>query len=255
MLLTLDLGNTNLTAGVFRGDELVCEFRIATERTHTGDQYAAALLSMLQLNRIDPADIHGAIIGSVVPSLDSAMCRAVQKVIGKAPLMVGPGIKSGINIRIDNPAQLGADLLVGGVAAVAKYGYPCVVWDLGTATTVSVIDQNGVFRGGAIMAGVNTSLDSLVSRAALLPNIRLEAPTRVIGTNSIDSMRSGTVFGTAAMMEGMCDRIEQELGMPAQVIVTGGLGAEIAACCRRETTYDGRLLLDGLRILYERNTK
>ena len=255
MLLTLDLGNTNLTAGVFRGDELVCEFRIATDRTHTGDQYAVTLLSMLQLNRIDPTDIHGAIIGSVVPSLDSAMCKAVKKVIGKDPLMVGPGIKSGINIRIDNPAQLGADLLVGGVAAVAKYGYPCIVWDLGTATTVSVIDQNGAFRGGAILAGVNTSLDSLVSRAALLPNIRLEPPARVIGTNSADSMRSGAVFGTAAMMEGMCDRIEQELGMPAQVIVTGGLGAEIAACCRRETVYDGRLLLDGLRILYERNTK
>ena len=255
MLLTLDLGNTNLTAGVFRGDELVCEFRIATDRTHTGDQYAATLLTMLQLNRIDPTDIHGAIIGSVVPSLDSALCKAVKKVIGKDSLMVGPGIRSGINIRIDNPAQLGADLLVGGVAAVAKYGYPCIVWDLGTATTVSVIDQNGAFRGGAIMAGVNTSLDSLVSRAALLPNIRLEPPARVIGTNSADSMRSGAVFGTAAMMEGMCDRIEQELGMPAQVIVTGGLGAEIAACCRRETVYDGRLLLDGLRILYERNAK
>ncbi len=255
MLLTLDLGNTNLTAGVFRGEELICEFRISTDRTRTGDQYAAELLSMLRLYDIDPQDIHGAILGSVVPSLDNAFCKAVSRVIGKEPLMVGPGIKSGINIRIDNPAQLGADLLVGGVAAVQKYGAPCIVWDLGTATTVSVVDQDGAFRGGAIMPGVATSLDSLISRASLLPNIRLQAPAHVIGTNSVDSMRSGAVFGTAAMVDGMCDRIADELGVDAKVIVTGGLGAEIAACCRRETVYDGQLLLDGLRILYERNTK
>ena len=255
MLLTLDLGNTNLTAGVFRGEDLICEFRIATDRTRTGDQYAADLLSMLRLYNMDPADIHGAILGSVVPSLDNAFCKAVTRVIGKEPLMVGPGIKSGINIRIDNPAQLGADLLVGGVAAVHKYGAPCIVWDLGTATTVSVVDKEGAFRGGAIMPGVATSLDSLISRASLLPNIRLQAPAHVIGTNSVDSMRSGAVFGTAAMVDGMCDRIVKELGYDAQVIVTGGLGAEIAACCRRETVYDGRLLLDGLRILYARNTK
>ncbi len=255
MLLTLDLGNTNLTAGVFAGENLVCEFRMATDRTRTGDQYAIDLLAMMQLHAIDPAQIHGAILGSVVPSLDSAMCAAVCKVIGKEPLLVGPGIKSGINIRIDNPAQLGADLLVGGVAAVHKYGSPCIVWDLGTATTVSVMDENGAFRGGAIMPGVATSLDSLVSRASLLPHIHLKAPARVIGTNSIDSMRSGSVYGTAAMVDGMCDRIEAELSVAAKVVVTGGLGAEIAACCRRETIYDGHLLLDGLRILYERNTK
>ncbi|MBR2338688.1 MAG: type III pantothenate kinase [Clostridia bacterium] len=255
MLLTLDLGNTNLTAGVFRGEELVCEFRMATDRTRTGDQYAIDLLAMMQLKGISPADVHGAIVGSVVPSLDAALCKAVRTVIGRDPLMVGPGIKSGINIRIDNPAQLGADLLVGGVAAVQKYGAPCIVWDLGTATTVSVIDEKGVFRGGAIMPGVATSLDSLISRASLLPNIRLEAPAKVIGTNSIDSMRSGAVFGTAAMVDGMCDRIEAELGTTAKVIVTGGLGAEIAACCHRDTQYDSRLLLDGLRILYERNAK
>lgn len=255
MLLTLDVGNTNLTAGVFCGEELVCEFRMATDRTRTGDQYAVDLLAMMKINNLSPSDVHGAIIGSVVPGLDAALCQAVQKVVGKDPLMVGPGIKSGVNIRIDNPAQLGADLLVGGVAATHKYGYPCIVWDLGTATTVSVIDGHGAFRGGAIMAGVGTSLDALSSRASLLPHIRLEAPQKVIGTNSIDSMRSGTMFGTAAMIDGMCDRIEEELGISAKVIVTGGLGEEIAACCRRDLVYDARLLLDGLRLLYERNTK
>lgn len=254
MLLALDLGNTNLTAGVFRGKELVCQFRMATDHSRTGDQYAADLTAMMQLKGIDPADVHGAILGSVVPGLDIAFCRAVKQVIGKEPLMVGPGIKSGMNIRIDNPAQLGADLLVGAVAAYETYGAPCIVWDMGTATTVSVIDQNGAFRGGAIMAGVGTALDSLVSRASLLPNIRVAAPQKVIGTNTADCMRSGAVFGAASMLEGMCDRIEAELNMPATVVVTGGLGAEIAACSRRTVTYDSDLLLSGLRILYERNT-
>ena len=254
MLLALDLGNTHLTAGVFRGEELICEFRLATDHHRTGDQYAVDLLAMLTLHDLKATDIHGAILGSVVPSLDAALCAAVKTGTGADMLIVGPGIKSGVNIRIDNPAQLGADLLVGAVAAIHKYGTPCVVWDMGTATTVSVVDQTGVFRGGAIMPGMATSLDSLVSRASLLPNIRLQAPARVIGTNTVDSMRSGSVFGTAAMLDGMCDRIEEELGTSAKIVVTGGLGSEIAACCRRETVYDAYLLLDGLRILYERNT-
>ncbi len=254
MLLTLDLGNTNLTVGVFRGEELVCEFRIATDRTLTGDQYAVQLLSVLNLYEIDGKDVHGAIISSVVPGLDAILMKAVKKVTGVTPLLVGPGVKTGMNIRIDNPAQLGADLLVGAVASTAKYGVPCIVWDLGTATTVSVVDKDGAFRGGAIMPGVGTSLDSLVSRASLLPRIRLEAPAQVIGTNTADSMKSGLVFGTAAMIDGMSARIEEELGTPATVVITGGLGEEIAARCHRTAVYDGRLLLDGLRLLYEKNT-
>lgn len=255
MLLTLDLGNTNLTVGVFDKEELVCEFRIATDRTLTGDQYAVQLLSVLKLYDIVGTDIHGAIISSVVPGLDAVLGQAVQRVTGITPLVVGPGMKTGMNIRLDNPAQLGADLLVGGVSASEKYGVPCIVWDLGTATTVSVIDGDGVFRGGAIMPGVGTSLDSLVSRASLLPRIRLEAPPHVIGTNTIDSMKSGSVFGTAAMVDGMSARIEEELGTPAKVVITGGLGEEIAIRCRHTAVYDGRLLLDGLRFLYEKNSR
>ena len=253
MLLTLDLGNTNLTVGVFRGEKLVCECRLATNRSRTDDQYAVELLSILTLHKVDPADIHGAILSSVVPGLDAVLCTAVERIIGVEPLIVGPGIKTGMNIRIDNPAQLGADLLVGAVAAVHKYGAPCIVWDLGTATTVSAIDSNGAFRGGAIMPGVATSLESLVSNASLLPRVHIQAPERAIGTNTSDSMRSGAVLGTASMMEGMCDRIEQELGAKATVIVTGGLGREIAAACRRETVYDNCLLLDGLRLIYDKN--
>ncbi|MBP3434989.1 MAG: type III pantothenate kinase [Clostridia bacterium] len=253
MLLTLDLGNTNLTIGVFNGEELACECRLKTDRSRTGDQYAVELLSILKLHDVDPKAIHGAILSSVVPGLDAVLCTAVQRIIGVEPLMVGPGIKTGMNIRIDNPAQLGADLLVGAVAAVHKYGTPCIVWDLGTATTVSAIDASGAFRGGAIMPGVATSLDSLVSNASLLQRVHIKAPEHAIGTNTSDSMRSGAVLGTASMMEGMCDRIEQELGVKATVVVTGGLGREIAAACRRETVYDDRLLLDGLRLIYEKN--
>ncbi len=253
MLLALDLGNTNLTIGVFREDALVCECRIATDRTRTGDQYAAELLSLLRLYDVDETAIDGAIISSVVPGLDKVLCAAVERVTGVQPLLVGPGVKTGMNIRIDNPAQLGADLLVGAVAAVAKYGTPCIIWDLGTATTVSVVDGDGAFRGGAIMPGVGTSLDSLVNNASLLPRIRVEAPAHVIGTNTTDSMRSGVVFGTAAMVDGMCDRIEEELGTAATVVVTGGLGEEISRTCRHTTVYDGRLLLDGLRQIYVKN--
>ena len=253
MLLTLDLGNTNLTIGVFRDDTPVCECRMATDRTRTGDQYAAELLALLRLHSINETDIDGAILSSVVPGLDKVLCDAVQTVTGITPLLVGPGIKTGMNIRIDNPAQLGADLLVGAVAAIAKYGAPCIIWDLGTATTVSAVDTDGAFRGGAIMPGVGTSLDSLVNNASLLPRIRVEAPKKVIGTNTIDSMKSGVVYGTAAMVDGMCDRIEQELGTRATVVVTGGLGEEISRTCRHDTVYDGRLLLDGLRLIYAKN--
>lgn len=253
MLLTLDLGNTNLTIGVFRDDTTVCECRMATDRMRTCHQYAAELLALLRLHGIAETEIDGAILASVVPGLDQVLCDAVQMVCGITPLLVGPGVKTGMNIRIDNPAQLGADLLVGAVAAVAKYGTPCIIWDLGTATTVSVVDADGSFRGGAIMPGVATSLDSLVNKASLLPRIRVEAPDKVIGTNTIDSMKAGVVFGTSAMVDGMCDRIEEELGTAATVVVTGGLGKEIARQCRHRTVYDGRLLLDGLRLIYAKN--
>ena len=253
MLLALDLGNTNLTVGVFDGETLICECRLATDRSRTGDQYAVELLSVLKLHDVDPKAIDGAILSSVVPGLDAVLCTAVERIVGVQPLLVGPGVKTGMNIRIDNPAQLGADLLVGAVAAVQKYGAPCIVWDLGTATTVSAIDQNGAFRGGAIMPGVATSLDSLISNASLLQRVHIKAPDHAIGTNTGDSLRSGAVLGTASMMEGMCDRIEEELGVSATVIVTGGLGKEIAAACRRKTVYDDRLLLDGLRLIYDKN--
>lgn len=253
MLLALDMGNTNITIGVFEGSRLLLESRVATDDTKMEDQYAVELMDILRLYHVDVAAVDGAIISSVVPQLDRTLRHAVKKVTGQTPLVVGPGTRTGLNIRIDNPAQLGPDLLVGAIAAIAQYGAPCIIWDLGTATTVSVVDEKGDFRGGAIMPGVATSFESLTNRTSLLPRIRLEAPAHVIGTNSNDSMQSGAVFGLASMVDGMCDRIEEELGGPAAVIATGGLGREIVPHCRHRIAYDDKLLLEGLRLVYEKN--
>ena len=252
MILTIDVGNSNIVVGAFDGDSLAFSARLNTDKKRLSDEYAIDLRNIFALYGAHRS-LEGAILSSVVPGLTPVLKRAIRLVFDLDALVVGPGIKTGMNIRIDNPAQLGADLLVGAVAAVQKYGAPCIVWDLGTATTVSAIDQNGAFRGGAIMPGVATSLDSLISNASLLQRVHIKAPERAIGTNTGDSLRSGAVLGTASMMEGMCDRIEEELGVSATVIVTGGLGKEIAAACRRETVYDGRLLLDGLRLIYDKN--
>ena len=253
MLLVLDMGNTNITVGVFDGERLVMESRLATDYHKMEDEYAMNLMDIFSLYHLKQEDITGAIFSSVVPALDRSIRHAIRKVAGVTPLQVGPGVKSGIDIRIDNPRQLGADLLVGAVAVSAKYGTPCLLWDLGTATKVSVIDKNGAFRGGAILPGVRTSLDSLSHAAALLPAVSIETPPTVIGTNTVDCMASGTVFGTAAMIDGMCDRIGAELGYPVQVIATGGLAEEIVAHCRREIPYDSSLLLEGLRLIYNKN--
>ncbi len=255
MLLTLDMGNTNITLGVFKNTELLFESRIATDRSKMEDQYAVELLDIFRLYGVDPAGFEGAILSSVVPPLDQTLHGAVRKVTGVLAMQVGPGTRTGINILIDNPATLGADLLVGAVAAVKKYGAPCLIWDLGTASKVSVVDKTGAFRGGAIMPGISSSLDSLITKASLLPRIRLQAPEKVVGSNTNDCMESGIVFGTAAMIEGMTARIEEELGYPVTVGGPGGLGRVVFVHCRREIRRDDTLLLEGLRIIYEKNRK
>ena len=253
MLLALDMGNTNITIGVFDGGSLLLRSRMATDRRKLVDQYAVELSDILRLYRVDPHAVDGAILSSVVPPLDHALCGAVDKVTGICPLQIGPGLRTGIDIRIDDPAQLGADLIVGAAAAVARVGAPCIVWDLGTATTVSVVDRSGAYRGGAIMPGVMTGLDSLTANTSLLPSIRIDAPTQVVGTNTISCLQSGAVFGNAAMMDGMNARIFAELGYDAPVIVTGGLGRQIAAQCQTPCTYIDELLLEGLRLIFEKN--
>ena len=253
MLLAIDMGNTNITVGVFDGKRLLFEARLSTDHSKMSDQYAIDLCNIFNLYQVDRSRFDGAILSSVVPPLDHALRSAMRKAAGVNPIQVGPGTKTGINIRIDNPAQLGADLLVGAVAAAAKYPMPCIIWDLGTATTVSVMDKNGAFLGGAILSGIFTSIDTLSSRTSLLPRIRLEAPDRAIGKNTVECMQSGAVYGTASLIDGMCDRFLEELGGEAAIVATGGLAKEIVPHCRHEIQYDRHLLMEGLRIIYEKN--
>jgi type III pantothenate kinase len=255
MLLVLDMGNTNITIGVFDGDKLLLQSRMATDKHQMEDQYAIALMDLLRLYKLEASAFTGAVLSSVVPPLNRALMEAVHKVTGLTPLLVGPGTKSGLNIRIDNPASLGADLLVGAVAAVDKVGFPCIVWDLGTATTVTVVDKDGALRGGAIMPGIGTAQRSLTESTSLLPSISLDAPPKVIGSNTTACLQSGAVFGNAAMIDGMNERIVEELGYDTPIVVTGGLGRQIVPHCRRTVTYVDELLLVGLRLIYEKNKK
>jgi type III pantothenate kinase len=255
MILAIDVGNTNIVLGCIEDSRILFEARMATDRVKTSDQYCAELKTMLSLFEVTPELIEGSIISSVVPLVQQVMVRAVERLTGKPCLTVGPGLKTGLNIKIDNPAQAGSDLIVGAVAAIEEYGAPLLVIDLGTATTISVIDKDGVFRGGTIAPGVMLSLNALSSGTAQLPGISLEKPRRAIGTNTVDSMRSGLLLGSAAMLDGMVERIEEELGYPAKVVATGGLAKFIVPLCRREMLTDDSLLLKGLDLLYRRNQR
>ncbi len=254
MLLTIDAGNTNIAIGVFSQDTLLFATRIATEKAKTADQYAVEFLNIFNLYAVKSAEFSGAIISSVVPELSGTIAVAAEKITGCKPLLLGPGVKTSMNILTDNPAQVGADLVAGAVAAAALYSLPCLVIDLGTATKISVIDANGSFCGCTISPGVNISLEALKQRTSQLPNISLSAPTNVIGKNTIDSMQAGTVFGAAAMIDGLCDRIERELGEPAKTIVAnGGLAQKIINSCEHPIVYNGELILEGLKIIYNKN--
>ena len=219
----------------------------------TADQYAVTIKNVLSLYTEDAKDIEDCIISSVVPSVASSVSNAVSKLCEIVPLMIGPGVKTGLNIKIDNPAQLGADLVAGAVGALSKYTLPCIVIDMGTATTISVIDKNGSFLGGVIAAGVNLTLKALAENTAQLTSIHIEAPRSVIGSNTVDCMKSGLVYGTAAMLDGLLERIEDELSYPAAVVATGGLAKEIIPHCNHTIVYDENLLLEGLREIYYKN--
>ena len=255
MILAIDVGNTNIVMGCLDQAEIRFEARLATNHTKTAEQYAIELKNILELYAFDPATIEGSIISCVVPPLTNVLKKAVELVTRKSPMVVGPGVKTGLNIMTDNPGQLGSDLVVGAVAAIAEYPAPMVIFDLGTATTASVIDGNKTFLGGIIHPGINISLAALTSSTSQLPRISIEKPARVIGRNTVDSMTSGIVFGNASMMDGMADRIEEELGQPVTVIATGGLAGLIAPYCRRTVLYDPDLMLKGLFRIYRKNTR
>ena len=253
MLLTIDIGNTNVTLGAYDAGILSFTARMATDSAKTADQYAVDIKNILALYGLYPEAIEDCIISSVVPAVGHSISGAVAKLCDIVPLMLGPGVKTGLNIKIDNPAQLGADLVAGAVGAIDEYTMPCVVIDMGTASTISVLDRSGAFLGGAIAAGVRLTLKALAENTAQLPSISIEAPSAVIGSNTVECMQSGLVYGTAAMLVGLLDKIEQELGETPTVVATGGMSKEIIALCRRNIIYNENLLLDGLRVIYEKN--
>lgn len=255
MVLAVDIGNTNIVFGGFEGSQVTFSSRISTNLERTEAEYVVLIRSIFEVYSINKEQIEGAIISSVVPPLTNILKTVLDKLTGKRTLVVGPGLKTGLNIVIDDPSELGSDLAVESVAAIAKYPKPLIVLDMGTATKFTVVDSRGDLRGVVIYPGVMVSFDALTSRAAQLPRISFDTPKRVIGTNSIMSMQSGLIYGSAGMVDGIIDRIEEELGEKATVVATGGLCETIVKFCHHEMICDSSLVLDGLRILYEKNKR
>lgn len=253
MILALDVGNTNLVIGCIENGDIVCEGRLSTDQKKTMEEYAIHFKILLEMNEIDPKTIEGAIISSVVPPLNQCLVDAVKKITNKTPILVSTGIETGLNINIDNPNLLGADLIVDAVAAIKEYEVPLVIFDLGTATTCSVIDENYNYIGGMIFPGVRVAANALSENASQLPHISLESPKNMIGRNTVDCMQSGILIGNAAMIDGVIDRIEEELGRKVTAIATGGLSKCIIEQCKRSIIYESNLLFKGLWILYLKN--
>lgn len=255
MILAIDIGNTNVVLGCVEGERICLEARIATDPIKTSDQYCVDIKTMLELNGVQVQELEGTIISSVVPQVLNSIKTAILKLTHKAPLVVGPGIKTGLNIQIESPEQTGADLVVAAVSALKEHKPPLIIIDMGTATTLSVLDKTGAFVGGCLCPGVKISMEALTSRTALLPGIQLDQPKRAIGRNSIDCMRSGIMLGAACMLDGMIERMEQELGYPVKVLATGGIAKFVIPMCKREILYDGDLLIKGLAELYRKNLR
>lgn len=255
MIFTIDIGNSNIVLGGVKDDKIVFEARLRTEAPKTSDQYCVELKSLMEIYGVGIQEIEGTIIASVVPQVLNSIRTAVQKLTGKVPLVVGPGLKTGLNILLENPGQTGADLVVADVAALREHKPPLIVIDMGTATTMSVLDKNGAHIGGCIIPGVKVSMDALTEKTALLPGLQLDQPKRAIGRNTIDAMRSGIMLGTACMLDGMVERMEQELGSKTTVIATGGIAKFIVPLCKTPIIYDKDLLIKGLAALYRDNKR
>ena len=255
MILAVDIGNSNIVIGGVEGEEIRFEARLRTDATKTSDEYCIDLKMILEVYETNPKTVEGAIISSVVPQVLNSIKTALKKLTGKDALVVGPGLKTGLNIKIENPSQTGADLVVGCVAALREHKPPMIVIDMGTATTLIALDQTGAFIGGAISPGVKISMDALTDRTALLPGLQLDQPKKAIGRNTIDCMRSGIMLGSACMLDGMVQRMEEELGEKATVVITGGIARFVIPMCRTPMIYDKDLLLKGLVTLYRENTR
>ena len=253
MILAIDMGNSNIVIGCIDDEKSYFEERLSTDKSKTALEYAIGFHTVLELYNIDVSRIEGAIISSVVPPLTNVVKSAVEKIIGKTPLVVGPGIKTGLNLQMDNPRSVGSDLIVDAVAGITEYGAPLILIDMGTATTMSVVDKDNNYVGGVIMTGLRLAMESLSSRASQLFNVSLEVPKNVIGKNTTDCMKSGIVLGNAACIDGMIYRLEEELGYSTTVVATGGLAHVVIPLCKHDIIVDDALLLKGLKIIYDKN--
>ncbi len=255
MILAVDIGNTNVVIGCIEQEKVYFVERVSTDVSKTELEYVVQIKALLDLYQIRHRQIKGCIIASVVPPLNNIVKSAMEKFLHISPILVGPGVKTGLNILMDNPGQVGSDLIVNAVAGLQCYGAPLILIDMGTATTISVVDEKKNYVGGMILPGVKVSLDSLVNRTSQLPKISLEAPKKVIGRNTIECMKSGIVLGQAACLDGMIDRIWGELGYQAQVVATGGLAGCIVPHCKKRILHDDELTLKGLGFIYRKNVE
>ena len=253
MLLALDVGNTHVVVGLMEGLQVRRSFRIATRRDNAVGDYAVALSQLLELAEVDKRDVEQVIISSVVPPVTRALHGAAELLTGKAPLVVGQNVRCDLDVRIRQPETLAADLLTAAVGALDLYRPPLLLLDMGTATTISVLDADGAFRGGAILPGANLSLAALAGGTALLPDTPLAVPEYAIGDDTLSCMQSGCVLGAALLLDGMIDRMTAELGQEATVVATGGIAPVIAPACKHKMHMAGDLILRGLAVLYERN--
>lgn len=254
MLLVIDVGNTNIKYGVWKDDNMLASFRVSSRISRTADEYGSVLVNLLGDSGIKKTDVDGIIVSSVIPTLNYTICHMCEYFFGISPLMVGPGIKTGLNIKVENPKEVGADRIVNSVAAYKKHGGPVIVIDFGTATTFNVIDGSGAFIGGVIAPGIKTSLSGLVSSTAQLPMIELVPPKKVVAKNTETNMQAGIIFGFAGLVDNIVGKIKKELGDEnVKVIATGGLGEIIAKETKSISVVDRTLTLFGLKLIYDLN--
>ena len=253
MILAVDIGNTNIVVGCIHGEEICFVERLSTVSTRTELEYAISFKNVLEMYGVSIEELDGGIISSVVPPVTNIVKHSMEKILNRKVMLIGPGVKTGLNVLMDDPRQVGSDRIVNAVAVVHEYPVPAAIIDMGTATTICVVDGKKNYIGGAIIPGMRIAADTLTARTAQLPKISLEAPAKLIGKNTVDCMKSGVFYGSVALIDGMLDKIEEEMGQKLTIIATGGLAKALIPYCKHDIILDDALLLKGLKIIYEKN--